>query len=137
MHLFKVEVLIDKLINDAFRLVPECLRPTSTDDLPEFVLSGITPTELRQNTATLSFACRAQGPNHLLHDRLTSHPYGGHRQLKSRHPLVPVALDLLRYASKLGTSATRWGIAGRALGGRRALLVCINFLMMRTPFYLE
>ena len=101
--------LIDKPINDAFRLVPGCLRPTSTDNLPVFVLSGITPTELRQNTATLSLACRAQGSNHLLHDRLTSHPYGGHRQLKSRHPLVPVALDLLRNASKLGTSATRWG----------------------------
>ena len=56
---------------------------------------------------TLSLACRAQEPGDLLHDRLTSHPYGGHRQLKSIHPFVPAALELLRYASELGTSAAR------------------------------
>ena len=83
-----------------------CLRPTPTNNL--FVLSGITPTELRQKRATLSLACCAQEPGHLLQDRLTSHPYGGHPQLKSRHPFVPAALELLRDASELGTSAARW-----------------------------
>ena len=83
-----------------------CLRPTPTDNL--FVLLGITPTELRRKRATLSLACRAQEPGHLLHDRLTSHFYGGHRQLKSRHPFVPAALELLRDANELGTSAARW-----------------------------
>ena len=67
------------------RFAPGCLRPTPTDNL--FALSGITPTELRRKRATLSLGCRAQEPGHLLHDRLTSHPYGGHRPLKSRHPL--------------------------------------------------
>ena len=53
--------LIDKLINDALRLVTGCLRPTPTDDL--FVLSGITPSELRRKRATLSLACRAREPH--------------------------------------------------------------------------
>ena len=127
--------LIDKPINDALRLVAGCVRPTPTDNL--FVVSGITPTKLRRKRATLSLACRAQEPGHLLHDRLTSHPYEGHQQLKSRHPFVPVAPELLRDASELGTSAGRWRITGGALDGERALLVCIHFLMMWTPFHLE
>ena len=53
-------------------------------------------------------ACHAQEPGHLLHDPLTSHPYRGHQQRKSRHPFVPAALELLRDASELGTSAARW-----------------------------
>ena len=98
--------LIDKTINDALCLVTGCLRPTPTDNL--FVLSGITPTELRRKRATRFLACRAQEPGHLLHDRLMSHIYGGYRQLKSRHPFVPAAPQLLRDASELGTSAERW-----------------------------
>ena len=94
--------LIDKPINDVLRMVTECLRVTSTDNI--FVLSGITPTELRRKRATLFLVCRAQKPGHLLHDRLTSHSYGGHQRLKSIHPFVPAALD----ASELGTSAARW-----------------------------
>ena len=86
--------LIDKPINDALRLVSGCLRSIPTDNL--FVLSGITPTELCRKRATLSLACRAQEPGHLLHDQLTSHPYRGHCQLKSKHLLVLVALKLLR-----------------------------------------
>ena len=98
--------LIDKPMNDALRLVTGCLRPTPTGNL--FVLSGITTTELCRKRATLSLACRPQELGHLLQYRLTSHPYGGHRRLKSRHPFVPAALELLRNASELGTSAARW-----------------------------
>ena len=97
--------LIDKPINDAVRQVTGCLRPTSTDSL--FVLSGITPTELRRKRAILYLTCRAQEPGHLLHDGLTSHPYVGHRQAKSRHHFAPAALELLRDASELGSSAAR------------------------------
>ena len=93
-----------------------CLHPTPTDNL--FVLSGITPTELRKKKATLSLAGRAQQPGHLLHDRLTSHPYEGHRQLKSRHPIVPAAQELLRDASELGTSAARWADHSWSIGWR-------------------
>ena len=91
---------IDKPINDALRLATGCLRPTSPDYL--------SATELRRKRATLFLACRAQEPGHLLHDRPTSHPYGEHRQLTSRHLFVAAALKLLRDASELGTSAARW-----------------------------
>ena len=105
-----------KPINDALRLVTKCLRPTQTDNL--FVLSGITLTELRRKRTTLSLACRAKEPGHLLHDRLTSHPYGEHRLLKSRHPFVPAALELLKDASKLGTSEARWADHMWSIGWR-------------------
>ena len=98
--------LIDRPINDALRIVTGCLLPTPTDNL--YVLAGILPSELRRKKAVLSLACRAQEPEHLLYDRLLSSPYGGHRQLKSRHPFVPAALELLNDFQDLGTSAASW-----------------------------
>ena len=98
--------LIDKPINDALRIVTGCLRPTPIDNL--FVLAGILPTELRRKKAVLSLARRAQGPESILHERLLSLPYGGNRQLKSRHPFVPAALKLLDEFSKSDTSVACW-----------------------------
>ena len=98
--------LIDKPINDALRIVTGCLRPTPTDNL--YVLAGIQPSELRRKQAVLSLACRAQEPEHLLHNRLSSLPYGGHRQLKSRHPFVPAALELLNDLNKTNIGAAHW-----------------------------
>ena len=46
--------LIDNVLNDALRIVTECLRPAPTDHLP--VLSGIQPAELRRMGETLSLA---------------------------------------------------------------------------------
>ena len=106
--------LIDKPIYDALRLLTGCLRPAPTDNL--FVLSGITPTELRRKRAALSLACRAQESGYLHHDQLTPHPYEGHRQLKPRHPFVPAALELLRDVSELGTSVVRWAHHRRSIG---------------------
>ena len=117
--------LIDKPINDALPLVTGCVRTTTTDNL--LVLSGITPTELRRKRATLSLACRVQEPGHLVHDRLTSHPYEGYRQLNSRHPFVPAALELLRDASELEPVQQDGRTTGGALIGGRALLVYIHF----------
>ena len=97
--------LINKPINDALRIVTGCLRPTPTDNL--FVLAGILPTELRRKRATLSLARRAQGPEHLLNKRLLSPPYKGHRHLKSRHPFVPAALELLKDLES-STSVANW-----------------------------
>ena len=131
----KIYPPLDKPFHNALRLVTGCMRPSPTDN--PFVLSGITPTELRRKRATLSWACRAQEPGHLLDDRLTSRPYGGHRQLKSRHPFVPAALELLRDASELAPMQQDGRTTGGALGGGRALLVGIYFLMMWTPFHLE
>ena len=98
--------LIDKPINDALRIVTGCLRPTPTDNL--YVLAGIQPSELRRKQAVLSLACRAQEPEHLLHNRLSSLPYGGHRQLKSRHPFVPAALELLNDLNKANIGVAHW-----------------------------
>ena len=80
-----------------------CLRPTPTDDL--YALAGIQPSELRRKRVTLSLARRAQDPKHMIHEGLLSPPYGGHRQLKSRRPFVPAALDLLNDADALSTRA--------------------------------
>ena len=41
----------------------------------------------------------------MLQERLLSPPYGGYRQLKSRRPFVPAALDLLNDADASSTSA--------------------------------
>ena len=61
--------LIDSILNDAFRIVTGCLRPTPTEDLP--VLAGIQPAELRRLGATLSLENRAiHDPNHVLHGQL-------------------------------------------------------------------
>ena len=83
-----------------------CLLPTPTDNL--YVLAGVLPSELHRKKAVLSLACRAQDPEYLLYDRLVSPPYGRHRQLKSRHPFVPAALELLNDFQELGTSAASW-----------------------------
>ena len=111
--------LIDNPINDALRLVTGYLHTTPTDNL--FVLSGITPTELRRKRATLSFACRAQESGSLLDDRLTSLPYGRHRQLKSRHPFMSGALELLRDTNEQGTSAARWADHRWSIGWREGI----------------
>ena len=47
-----------------------------------------------------------------------SHPYRGQRQLKSRHPFVPAALELLRDASELSTSAARLADHSWSIGWR-------------------
>ena len=80
--------LIDRPTNDAFCLVTGCLLPTPTDDL--YALARIQPSKLRRKRATLSLAHRAQDPKHMLHERLLSPSYGGHRQLKSRRRFVPL-----------------------------------------------
>ena len=95
--------LIDRPINNALRLVTGCLRPTPTDDL--YTLACIQPSELRRKRATLPLARRAQDPKHMFHEMLLFPPYGGHRQLKSRRPFVPAALDLINDADALSTSA--------------------------------
>ena len=44
----------------------------------------------------------------MLHDRLSSPPSDGHRQLKSRHPYVSAALELLNDLNKTNTSVAHW-----------------------------
>ena len=98
--------LIDTTINDALRIVTGCLRPTPTEYLP--MLAGIQPAELRRSSATLSLACRALEPLHLLHQKLETPVNGQRQRLKSRHPFVPAAQELLRKSSHLDTNAAQW-----------------------------
>jgi len=47
-------------------------------------------------------------PEHLLHDRLLFTPTTQQRELKSRHPFVPAALELLKDLDKSNTTETLW-----------------------------
>ena len=98
--------LIVKTINDALRIVTGCLRPTPTEYLP--ILSGIQPAELRRRGATLSLACRALKPHHLLHHKLAISASTERQRLKSRHPFVPAAHELLKKSSDSDISAAHW-----------------------------
>ena len=72
------------------------------------MLAGIQPAELRRSSATLSLACRALEPLHLLHQKLETPVNGQRQRLKSRHPFVPAAQELLRKSSHLDTNAAQW-----------------------------
>ena len=88
--------LIDSTINDALRIVTGCLRPTPADNLP--ILAGIQPAELRRRGVTLSLVRRAIEPGHLLHSALTRPSGAVARRLKSRHPFVPTAQQLISFS---------------------------------------
>ena len=89
------------------RIVTECLRLTPTDNLP--VLSGIQPTELRRQEATLSLAnLSSLDTGHILHGQLTELQAASTERLKSRHPFVPAARKLLHKLSELGIRAAQW-----------------------------
>ena len=99
--------LIDSVLNDALRIVTGCLRPTPTDHLP--ILLGIQPAELRRMGATLSLAYRGSlNPDHILHGLLSGSSDTGQMRLRSRHPFVPAARNLLDNLARLGIRASEW-----------------------------
>ena len=99
--------LIDSVLNDAFRIVTECLRLTPTDHLP--VLSGIHPGELRRMGATLSLAhCGSLDFDHILHGLLSGSSDTGQVRLRSRRPFVLVARNHLDNLARLGIRASEW-----------------------------
>ena len=61
--------LTDPVINDVLRIVTGCLHPTPADNLP--IIAGPQSAELRRKGATMSLACRAKEPGHLLRSALT------------------------------------------------------------------
>ena len=82
--------LIDNILNDALRIVTECLRLTPTEDLA--VLAGIQPAELRRLGATLSLANRTiHDPDHVLHGQLVGQQDAHLGRHRSRRPFVPAA----------------------------------------------
>ena len=108
--------LIDPVIKDALQTVSGCLRPTPTNNLP--ILVGIQSAELRGKGATLSLACRAIAPGHLLHTALTCPPSANARLLKSKHCLYPpqsnssVHLTTKQKCGALGGSPMECGVDG-------------------------
>ena len=88
--------LIDPTINDALRIATACQRPTPADNL--LILAGIRPAELSHRGATLSLGRRAMEPGHLLHSALTRPLGAAVRRLKSRHPFVPTAQQLINFS---------------------------------------
>jgi len=86
--------------------VTGCLRPTPADNLP--ILAGIQPAELRRSGATLSLGRRAMEPRHLLHSALTRPPSANSRRLKSRHPFVLAAQQLISLSDYINTRAMQW-----------------------------
>ena len=99
--------LIDSVLNDALRIVTECLRPTPTDHLP--VLSGIQPGELRRMGATLSLAHRGSlDPDHILYGLLSGSSDTVQLRLRSRRPFVPAGQNLLSNLARLGIRASEW-----------------------------
>ena len=99
--------IIDSVLNDTLRIVTGCLRPTPTDHL--HVLSGIQPAELRRLGATLSLAYRGSlDPDHILHGLLSGSSDTRQVRLRSRHPFVPGAWNLLDNLARLGIRASEW-----------------------------
>ena len=99
--------LIDSVLNDALRIVTGCLRPTPTDHLP--ILSGIQPAELRRLGATVSLAHRgSMDPDHILHSLLSGSSDTRQVRLRSRHPFVPPARNLLDNLASLGIRTSEW-----------------------------
>ena len=98
--------LIDPTINDALWIVTWCLRPTPADNLP--ILAGMQSAELRRSGATLSLGCRAMEPGHLLHSALTCPPSAAARHLKSIHPFVPAAQQLISFSDSNNIRVTQW-----------------------------
>ena len=84
---------IDPAINDTLQIVTGCVHPTLADNIP--VLADIQPAELRRNGAALFQARRAMEFRHLLHSVLTCPLSVDARRLKSKHPFVPVAQQLI------------------------------------------
>ena len=81
--------------------------PTPTDHL--LILSGIQPAELRRLGATLSLAHRGSlDPNHILYGFLSGSSGVRQERLRSRHPFVPAARNLLDNLAGLGIRGSEW-----------------------------
>jgi len=98
--------LIDPAINDALRIVTGCLRPAPADNLP--ILAGIQPAKLCRRGATPSLGRRAMKPGHLLHSALTRPSGAAARRLKSRHPFLPAAQQLISLSDNNNIRAAQW-----------------------------
>ena len=107
--------LIDSVLNDALRIVTECLHPTPTDHLP--VLSGIQPAELRRLGATLSLVYRgSMDPDHILYGFLSGFSDTRQMRLRSRRPFAPAVRNLLNNLPVLASAL----LNGQITNGKRS-----------------
>jgi len=98
--------LIDPTINDALRIVTGCLCPTPADNLP--IVADIQAVELHRRETTLSLGRHAMEPGHLLHSALTDPSGAVARRLKSRHPFLPAAQQLISFSDNNNVRASQW-----------------------------
>ena len=92
--------LIGSILDDALRIVIECLRSTPTEDWP--VLAGIQPAELRRLGATLFLANHTiHDPGYVLHRQLVGQQNAHLGRFRSRRLFVPAAWKLLGSLFKL------------------------------------
>ena len=98
---------IDSVLNNALHIVTGCLHPIPMDHL--HILSGIQPAELCRLGATLSLAhCGSLDPDHILHGLLNGSSDNCQAKLRSRHPFLPAAWNLLDNLARLGICASEW-----------------------------
>ena len=99
--------LIDSVLKDALGIVTECLRLTPTDHLP--ILLGIESVELRRLGATLFWAyCESLDSDLFLYGVLIGSSDAHQKRLRSRHPFVPDAPNLLNNLARLGIRTSEW-----------------------------
>jgi len=98
--------LIDPSINNALQIVIGCRLSTTADNLT--ILASGQSAELRRNAAKVSLACRAMEPRHLLHSALTRPSSADAQRLKSRHPFVPAAQQLISSSDNNNIRAAHW-----------------------------
>jgi len=98
--------LIDIAINDALRIATGWLRPTPADKFP--IPASILTAEFRRYGTTLYLACRAMEPGHLLHSVLNCPSSADARPLKSRHPFLPAAQQLISSSDNNNIRAAHW-----------------------------
>ena len=83
--------------------------PASHSNRPHTVLSGTQPAELRRMGATHSLAHRGSlDPDHILYAFLSGSSDTRQVRLRSRHPFVPRARNLLDNLARLGIRASEW-----------------------------
>ena len=83
--------------------------PASYSNRPLTIRSGIQPVELCRLGVTLSLNyCGSLDPDHILYSFLRWYSNACKERLRSRHPFVPVARNLLNNLAGFGIRGSKW-----------------------------
>ena len=107
--------------------------PASHINGQSLYLNRIQSAELRHQKAVLSLACRGRAPEHRLYERLLSSFREQLRQLKSIHPFVPAALELLNDPAQSGISAAKWAECRRSMEWQESASRLHTFIKDASP----